>query len=110
MAKVVETRGSKEFLKLVKDTFGEGNTRLVDSDTAFSIFLDTGNTKNHTVMVGRFCKASHLGVVMDRRAGNEESGDTLAERLSEAPRRRTKDGKSSGTSYQRGKDCSPDIL
>lgn len=87
LASITETKGTEEFLTVLHNTFGKGNTRLVDTDNAFSVFLDTNRTRHSNIIVGRFCRRTKRGVIMDRRdrdVHNFSSGKT-------APRRRGKD-------------------
>ena len=109
MPLVMETRGAAEFMRHVKELFGVGRTRLVDNQDAFSVFLDTGGHTN--VMVGRYCKHTMKGVVMDRRSRDEPASDLPNARAgSVSPSRRERDAGEASTSYQRGKDSAPSIL
>jgi len=100
----IETKNVADFITGISSTFGIENTKLVDSPEAHSIFLDTG-VQNMNTMVGRYCKHTGLGVIMDRR-----DHEINVQRTSEVPSRRKNDAKSSGNSYIRGEDCSPDVL
>lgn len=106
----VETKGAKEFMLKVNKTFGIRNTRLVDTDNAFSIFLDTDATRHRNIMVGRYCKVTKLGVIMDRRAKNVKTSNNLSSRVAETPRRRTSDGGTDCSSYQRRENRTSSFL
>ncbi len=97
MASLTETMGASSFIKTLNTVFGINNTRLVDTDDAFSVFLDlTGANPNLNVMVGRFCKRTLKGVVMDRRG--EYDDDNFGQGTQEAPRRREADAGASNKS------------
>ncbi len=75
MAKIAETQGGKEWLEVLNKAYGVHNTRLNVSEEAFTAFLSEGITgPNKTIMVGRYCRNTMRGVIMDRRSTNREEG------------------------------------
>ena len=67
----IVTQGAAEWLAVLKSRYKLEYTRMVDNEEAISIFLSEKITPNNTIMVARFCKASKVGVVMDRRLENK---------------------------------------
>jgi hypothetical protein len=90
----VKTTSKEEFLALIDEVFGLSNTKLFDNETSLSVLLNTGNP-NRNVMIGRMCKHSLKGTVMDRRS-KDEGDTTLAARINAAPKRRGRDEATSG--------------
>ena len=79
MAELIETQGASQWLDAVKVRFKIEHTRLVETDEAFTIFLKEEVTPNRTVMVGRFCRSTGVGIIMDRRGdvrGNDKNHNT----------------------------------
>ena len=74
MARVIETRTLREWFDIVKLRFDLSRTRLQETEEALSIFLseDVGGGRAN-IMVARFCKTTHKGVVFDRREQNREN-------------------------------------
>ena len=99
-----------QFKNLVNKRFGQENIRTVDSDLAFSVFLDTSETVNKTVIVGRYDKATQTGSIFDRRKNHEQINNTLSNLLRETPRRRKTDKREDSTSDQRWKNRPLQIL
>lgn len=100
----IKTDSKERFLSLIKSVFGIGNVETFDNEGALSVLLATG-TPNSNVMVGRLCKHTQKGIIMDRRSQNE-SDTTLAERINSAPKRRGRDEKPHRPSYK-GREDSP---
>lgn len=64
---LTETKGAKQFLAVLKSYFDLKQTRINESDEALTIFLDSPKLINTNIIIGRYCKITGQGVVMDRR-------------------------------------------
>lgn len=107
---VPKVQDLKQFKTVIKERFGENNIRGVDSDSAFSVFLDTSEIINKTIIVGRYNKSTQIGSIFDRRGNHEQDNNTLSKLLKESPRRRKTDNRKACTSNKKGENYSLQVL
>lgn len=69
-SKVVFVGNAKDWIKELDKRFGIKNTRLHETNEAFTVFMATPKLINLNIMVGRYCKVDKYGVILDRR-GND---------------------------------------
>lgn len=62
---LIETQGSKEWLAELRKRFDLKHTTMNDSDNAFTVLITRG--KHHNIIVGRYCKVTGKGVILDKR-------------------------------------------
>lgn len=65
--KFKETYGPKEWSSKVIETFGRDNVELIETDNAFTVLLRTPETVRNNILVGRYCRTTMVGIILDRR-------------------------------------------
>ena len=62
---LVETQGAVQWLGELRRRYLLKDTILNDSDNAFTVLITRG--KHHNIIVGRYCRVTGNGVVLDKR-------------------------------------------
>lgn len=62
---LIETQGSEQWLGELRRRYRLGDTTMNSSEEAFTVILTRG--KHHNILVGRYCKTTGKGVVLDKR-------------------------------------------
>ena len=70
--KLIETLGHRQWLDALQSKYDLKLTELRETDNAFTVFL-VHITPKSNILVGRFCRVTHVGVVLDRRGETEGS-------------------------------------
>lgn len=65
MSQLIETKGGRSWIEHVSLRFPINKTIFTESEEAFTILLQSNG--NNNVLVGRYCRATQIGVVLDRR-------------------------------------------
>lgn len=64
---LIETKGAKQFLYNLRYHFDIKQTRLNETEDALTVFLDNPKLANTNIIIGRYCKLTGQGVILDRR-------------------------------------------
>ena len=62
---LIETQGVVQWLGELRRRYLLKHTTLNDSDNAFTVLITRG--KHHNIIVGRYCRVTGNGVVLDKR-------------------------------------------
>ena len=62
---LIETQGSTQWLGELRRRYLLEDTTMNSSDEAFTVILTRG--KHHNILVGRYCKTTGKGAVLDKR-------------------------------------------
>ena len=65
MPALIETVTGESWIKELKLRFPLDKTILTESEEAFTVLLQSNG--NNNVLIGRYCRATQKGVVLDRR-------------------------------------------
>ncbi len=64
---IIETQGSKNWITALRRRYDLKETTMNESDNAFTVLITRG--KHHNIIVGRYCRITGNGVVLDKRKG-----------------------------------------
>lgn len=62
---IIETQGSKDWITELRRRYDLKETTMNESDNAFTVLITRG--KHHNIIVGRYCRVTGNGVVLDKR-------------------------------------------
>lgn len=65
---IIECKGSALWLTTLRQKYDLSQTILNDSPNSFTVLFTTHNSRK-TMLVGRYCRVNHFGVVICRRGG-----------------------------------------
>ena len=61
---LIETQGATQWLEELRKRYVLKDTTMNSSEGAFTVILTRG--KHHNILVGRYCKITGKGVVLDK--------------------------------------------
>ena len=65
---IIECKGATEWLQTLRQKYNLADTVLNDSPESFTVLFSAHNSRK-TMLVGRYCRINHFGVVICRRGG-----------------------------------------
>jgi len=66
---IIECKGAALWLTTLRQKYDLSQTILNDSPNSFTVLFTTHNSRK-TMLVGRYCRVNHFGVVICRRGRN----------------------------------------
>jgi hypothetical protein len=78
---IIECNSAQQWLQTLRQRYDIDHTILNHSQDAFTVLLTTNNS-NKTMLVGRYCRVNHFGIVICRR--NIDTGFEYERRTSNA--------------------------